>query len=449
MAACSNCRSDRVALYQQPYGTRVLCERCMARECPGTPLEGQAAGPGRSYTLHNGNGEKTLMEAQPWVARRVAEAPRRNGRPTTGAPSAVPLFDMAQAIQDAAEPLPWIVEPLAARGYLTVLVGRPEAFKSWLMLMLGHQVHSGGGELGGLSCSEGVALYVDAENGARLMGARHELAHIPADGLLVADGTKLRLPAHAASLRGWVEQTGATLVVLDSLRRVAPGMRENESDDTTPVMAALADLAREADCAVVAIHHRSTKRNAEDVRGSSVLEDQADVVWVLEHVAKDPEPDRRRLRRRKFRIGARPPHRWLRVAFTEHGLELSEAEPYEHAPADGADDDSAATPQDQGEYIAARIRLLADHVRAEGEEHGWPPHRLAAAVGLDAQSGTFKRALSLLLDAGEWVAEGSTRARRFRPSIQAIQAAPIGDGLNGLNQPPLPGTEETDPEETP
>src|SRR5262249_36009577 len=160
--------------------------------------------------------------------------------------------------------------------------------------------------------------------------------------------------------------------------------------------------------------------------GSSVLEDQADVVWVLEHVARDPERDRRRLRRRKFRIGAPPAHRWLRVAFPESGLELSEAEPYEHAAEDGTDDQAAAAPQDQADYIAGRIRLLADQVRTEGAEHGWPPHRLAAAVGLDAQSSAFKRALKLLLDAGEWVAEGNTRARRVRPAIRFIQAPPVG-----------------------
>jgi hypothetical protein len=73
--------------------------------------------------------------------------------------------------------------------------------------------------------------YVDAENGPRLMGRGSRPVASPADGLLVADGMKLRFPRDLDTVRTMIEETGAGLVVLDSLRRLAPGIRENESDD--------------------------------------------------------------------------------------------------------------------------------------------------------------------------------------------------------------------------
>ena len=132
------------------------------------------------------------------------------------------------------------------------------------------------------------------------------------DAFLVADGTGIRLPADIGEVASLVRETGARLLILDSLRRLAPGMREDKSDDAAPVMAALAEMARDTGCAVVVIHHRSTKANAADVRGSSVLEDQADIVFVLERVSRDPQGrTRRRLRCSKMRPDQEPGAVWL------------------------------------------------------------------------------------------------------------------------------------------
>jgi hypothetical protein len=112
------------------------------------------------------------------------------------------LIDMSEAIGLADEPIPFAIEPLAARGFLTVPVGRTQSFKSWLMMLLGHAVHSGGGVLGGMRCEPSVALLVDAENGARLLGRRFRAAAIPQDGLLIAAGAK-KLPRDFERLSGW------------------------------------------------------------------------------------------------------------------------------------------------------------------------------------------------------------------------------------------------------
>jgi hypothetical protein len=252
----------------------------------------------------------------------------RNGGPrsTDGARL---LIDMEEAMRLAEEPIEYPIHPLAARGFLTVLVGRHSAQKSWLMTIAGYVAHRGGGGLSGLRCEPTTTLYVDAENGPRLMGRHFRDAGIPADGLLVADGTQLRLPRDLGLVRADIEATGAGLVVLDSLRRLTPRSRENESDDMAVVIAELATLARDLYAAVVLIHHRSTKKDSAEVRGSSSIEDQADLVFALERVDGDQDRQRRRLRTIKYRIDEEPAPIWLRMGMFGGCFGIDDADPHD------------------------------------------------------------------------------------------------------------------------
>ena len=355
-----------------------------------------------------------------WPARhRNGQPPRqRDGRPDGL------LIDMAEALRHADAALPFVIEPLALRGYLTVLVGRHSAGKSWLALLLGAAVHGGTPELAGFPLTRTPVLYVDAENGARLLARRFRSAEIPADGLIVADGNELRLPRDLELLGRLVEHTAAGLVMLDSLRRLAPGARENDSDDMAPIMAGLAMLARQRDVAVLLLHHRSVKDGSAPTRGSSAIEDQADGVFLLDRERSDAQ-DRRKLSVRKFRPDADPPTYWLRLgADPDSGR-------YALATADARPESSAASSGPSAEdRMADSIRALASQVAGEA---GWEVNRLAEAVGTTPDSGTFKRAIGGLIESGEWEAEGHTRGGRFRPTIRAIQANPVGDGPNGLN----------------
>jgi len=325
------------------------------------------------------------------------------------------LVDMTAAMAAAAEPLPYVVEGFACRGYVTVLAGQHSSRKTWLALLLGAAVHGGRTALAGFAIAPTTVLYVDAENGPRLLGRRFREAGIPADGLLVADGSALRLPGDLDRLAMLVERTGAGLVVLDSLRRLAPGMRENESDSTAPLMHELACLAREQSVALVVIHHRSVKPGAADSRGSSAIEDQADVVFRL-----DRHGDRSKLRPVKFRIDAEPEPRWLSFALDVDtgtlGLDAT-------GPPEGAKEEPSA---ESG--LAQAIRSLAPQTP---REEGWTPSRLAAAVGSNRESGTFKRAVRALLDSGEWEAEGEGKARRLRPRQPGQPGQPLGNGPVG------------------
>ena len=130
----------------------------------------------------------------------------------------------------------------------------------------------------------------------------------------------------------------------------------------------------------------------------------------------------------KFRPDADPPTRWLRLANDPDSnlFALSAA---------GARPEHEADTPSEDERVAARIRALADQVRADVEAGGWPPGRIAAAVGRDPADGTFARALKLVQADGGWEATGATTSRRYRPSATlATLADPLRDGRNGESE---------------
>ena len=50
------------------------------------------------------------------------------------------------------KPIEYPIDPLAARGSETVLVGRHSSFKTWLMTVAGHVAHRSGGDVADLRC---------------------------------------------------------------------------------------------------------------------------------------------------------------------------------------------------------------------------------------------------------------------------------------------------------
>jgi hypothetical protein len=335
------------------------------------------------------------------------------------------VTDLAEWIARADEPPPWRVEPLAADGAVTTLAGMRGESKSWLALALCAGVARGAG-VAGLRCERGRALYIDGENGRRTMGRRFKLLGLAPEVFVMADGNGLHLPRDASTVRTLIKGTRANLCVLDSLRRLAPMAREDKSDDMAPIFAALAAIAQETGCAIVVLHHRSTKFDAPDTRGSSAIEDQSDLIYVLERERMDPEGlNRKRLRCTKNRIDREPKPRWIRFERVADVMTISPTEPYE-----GNDDDepSALATMVEG------IESLAPRVLKDG---AWPPGRLADALGVDQSNGTFKRALRRLVDGLKWEALGATRARVYRPRPDSGQPAGPNDP-NGSPEPLFP-----------
>ena len=156
------------------------------------------------------------------------------------------IIDMEAAIRHGKDPMPWRVACFLADGAVTTMAGVRGGAKSWLAMATCAAVGRGDAVVG-MQCTEGTALYIDAENGWRVMGRRFHV-RVDHDAFIVANGMGLRLPKDDETVRALITETSATVCVLDSLRRLAPGAREDKSDDMAPIYSGLSGIAQQTGC---------------------------------------------------------------------------------------------------------------------------------------------------------------------------------------------------------
>ena len=187
-------------------------------------------------------------------ARRAHERARDaadNGGTDARTYAASLIADMAAAIAGADEPIDYLIDRFAAPGFLTIVVGRHSAYKSWLLMAWPPRPRRPHG-IAGLARRPARALYVDAENGCRLLGRRSERPACPprrSSSPMPSGGcasTISRAPRARGAGRGAARR-------LDSLR--GSTRRQGERlDEIAPLLGELAALARELNIAIVLIH---------------------------------------------------------------------------------------------------------------------------------------------------------------------------------------------------
>lgn len=224
-------------------------------------------------------------------------------------------LDMAAALAEPPRPEAYRVGHLAQDGALTIVCGAAGSGKSFLAIAACAAVQAGR-EFAGIHTTQGAAVYVDGEMGRRQMVERFRLIGLPHDAFTVMDagGLALHLPDAVNALEEALRALGARFVVLDSLRRLAPGAKENESDDMAPLVGRLARMARNLDAAVLLLHH-SGHGDGHVARGSTAIVDQADAVFGY---MVDRQDGVRRLtcsprHGGKFRMGREPGDRLFRA----------------------------------------------------------------------------------------------------------------------------------------
>ena len=282
--------------------------------------------PGKAYS---GDTRDTRRIAEWAVTSEIAERERKSDssrfgryrdsrrRPQDEAPPdadryAGRILNVPKLLSEPDEDTLWRCDRFVADGFLTTLAGVHGEGKSWLALALACAV-ARGKRAAGLDCAAGNAVIFDAENGPKLMIRRFRAigdADLPVS-LVDVGGL------HVLRDIDWIKQTvidiGAQFVVLDSLRMLSSGAKENDGDVMEPIITALKMLARETDTGVLLIHHRG-KSEGSDYRGTSVIGDQTDLMFHLERVKDDPDgATRRRLACRKCRIDEEPEPRWLEI----------------------------------------------------------------------------------------------------------------------------------------
>ena len=302
---------------------------------------------------------------------------------TQGTAELEPL-NLAELLAGPLPPTLWLWNGWLARGELALVVADPKVGKSLLALGLAAAVRRGEPFLGA-DCTRGRAGFLDFENPLDEVQKRLRAFGVTAsdhDGLAYFHMPRLDLVSPEAEqvIRELIQRHELNLLVIDSARRAAPGLDENDSQSVSAVFTPLRRVSAETQAAIPVVHH-ARKRIGENptdagqmVRGSGDLVASVDALFYL-RAKESGSFTLETISRRGL------PHEPILVRVEaddeEETLRLVNA-----GPVALADDKVEAT-------LAKVLRVLG--------EAGGPLDRpvLALRVDVDTKDGTFQRALKL------------------------------------------------------
>lgn len=306
---------------------------------------------------------------------------------------AIRWLDLDALMREPPLPVPWLIEPLLARGHVTMLAGPAGVGKSLLAFALASAVANGTETVAGLKVTPGTVAIVDAENGERTLHERAHLADLPATQVRagIAAAFDLRQPDAASELHRALVGEPPALLILDSLASLAPGLKENEADQAGPVLDRLRRLAQALDVALLLLHH--TRKDGDSYRGGTAIPAAVDIAAVYTRPRGTTDRSRRVIdwsheRGGKMRLGPEPDPRHLRVAVEAGQLAVTAADP------PSPDEAPAREPTTRDALRHAAVQ----HVTTSGPT---AQADLLRAIGRDAKDRTGRRALDDAVHAGQ------------------------------------------------
>jgi hypothetical protein len=189
-----------------------------------------------------------------------------------------------EEVETNTPPFDWVIRGVMPRESLTLITGKGHTSKTFLGLDAAIAVATGSKWIGEFQAMKGRALYVGEDNSRpgtlkqvrKLRVGRNLRNAALVDGLLftLVQNAALWPDKKCQLIADLVDYYDIDLLVLDSLRALAPGRDEDSSTDMETVMTNVKGL-RDLGPAVILIHHEGHAGGGKP-RGSSAIYDQVD-----------------------------------------------------------------------------------------------------------------------------------------------------------------------------
>lgn len=214
--------------------------------------------------------------------------------------------------------VPWVVENFCAQGMVTVLVGEPGIGKSMIALNAAACAAVGVPFID-MHTKPRETVIIDAENGPNEMHRRMKALKF-FDNVTVADVANFDFYDQLYLLEAACEGASKGILILDSLRTIWGG-DENDSKAVTRALTALQQMARNANVAVIVIHH-TNKIGA--FRGSGAIQAVPEIMVTAGRLQRDKLGTRFYMKWEKLRSAPRPSTKW---GILENGIVLPSHRP--------------------------------------------------------------------------------------------------------------------------
>lgn len=186
------------------------------------------------------------------------------------------------------EPPEWVIEPYIPRGKITIVQGDSGTGKTAFVCALAACVSSNRALLGHMIASPGHVLMISVEDDPSVLRGR-----IEASGGKVSDcffpESAAGLTFSDACIEGYIKECCAKMVIFDPLQAfLGSKIDMHRANETRPVLANLAEIAKRNDCAVVIVSHL----NKSDTKAIYKALGSVDIVAASRsvlHVGRNPE----------------------------------------------------------------------------------------------------------------------------------------------------------------